>query len=134
MKKSIYLVLLLIGCIFAGCKKDYAVLEISAPHKIVMEAGDSLLIHWEGRCPVRTNTKSVYYSPDFGKGGDGRYVPDSAICYVKEIVVDGAKVYEGDVYLYAQRAGRNTLMAEMITIGHDCGTMFYYPILVINKH
>ena len=133
MKKSIYLILLLIGCIFAGCKKDYAVLEISAPHKIVMEVGDSLLIHWEGKCPVRTNTTSVYYSPDLGKGGDWRYVPNTAICYVREIVENGDKVYDGDVYLYAQRAGRDTLMAEMITIGHDNGTMFYYPILVIDK-
>lgn len=133
MKKSIYLILLLIEWTFIGCEKDYAVLEISAPHKIVMEVGDSLLIHWEGKCPVRTNTKSVYYSSDYGKGGDCRYVPDSAICYVKEIVENGEKVYESDMYLYAQRAGRDTLMAEMITIGHDCGTMFYYPILVVNK-
>ena len=133
MKKSIYLILLLIGCILVGCEKDYATLEISAPHKIVMEVGDSLLIHWEGKCPVRTNTKSVYYDPNNEYGGDWRYVPDSAICYVKEIVVNRAKVYDGDVYLYAQRAGLDTLMAEMITIGHDGGTMFYYPILVVDK-
>lgn len=80
MKKSIYLILLLIGWTFIGCEKDYAVLEISAPHKIVMEVGDSLLIHWEGKCPVRTNTKSVYYSLDYGKGGDCRFpIPQYAM-------------------------------------------------------
>ncbi len=121
------------SCLLVSCRRDYATLTISAPEKIIMEVGDSLLIHWDGKCPVRTTTASVYYSSDFCKDGSWRYVPDSAICYVNEVVVEGKIVYDGDVYLYAKRAGRDTLIAEMITIGHDAGTTFFYPILVVEQ-
>ena len=133
MRKILFLSLTALCLFLVGCKRDYATLTISAPEKIVMEVGDSLLIHWDGKCPVRTTTASVYYSPDFCKDGSWRYVPDSAICYVKEVVIDGEEVYDEDVYLYAQRTGRDTLIAEMITVGHDGGTMFFYPILVVDK-
>ncbi len=131
--RKVLLLSFVLSCLFVSCKRDFATLTISAPEKIVMEVGDSLLIHWDGKCPVRTTTASVYYSPDFCKDGSWRYVPDSAICYVKEVVIDGEEVYDEDVYLYAQRTGRDTLIAEMITVGHDGGTIFSYPILVVDK-
>lgn len=133
MKKSIYLILLLVGCAFIGCEKDYATLEISAPDKIVMEVGDSLLLHWKGNNrPVSKITTSVYRYITW-YGGDWSDVPDSAICYVKNIVINGVEIFDGDVYLYAQRPGRDTLRAEMMHNGHFIDPTYYYPILVVDK-
>lgn len=130
MKKSIYLVLLLIGCIFASCMTNEVEMEILASRKIVMEVGDSLLLHWETNRIVWTKTTSVDRA-NFDKGWEDD--PKSAICYVKDAIENGNRVLDGDVYLYAQQTGRDTLVVEIKQKYYERGNISYYPILVVDK-
>ena len=130
MKKSIYLILLLIGCVFVGCRTNGVEMEILASHKIVMEVGDSLLLHWDTNRIVWTKTTSVDRA-NFDKGWED--APESAICYVKDAIENGNRVLDGDVYLYTQQSGRDTLVVEIKQKPYVRGDISYYPILVVDK-
>lgn len=133
MKKIIYFILLSLIVTVASCKReDNITIDINTPEKIIMEVGDSLLIHVNGakRYLVWTTSCNRYnynFNPHYPD------IHDSIICYTKNIVVDGEEVLDSDVYLHAAQVGKDTLLIDYFWHGIPHVSNHRYPILVIDK-
>ena len=136
MKHIIYFLLLSLLVIVTSCKREYNItIDINTPEKIIMEVGDSLLIHVNGakRYLVSTTSCNRYnynFNPHYPD-----IIHDSIICYKKNIVVNGEIVQNNDVYVYlhAARAGIDTLLIDYFWHEIPHTSEHRYPILVIDK-
>ena len=128
MKQTIYFILLSLIVTVASCNNNIT-LDIQTPEKIVMEVGDSLLLHGNGAkgYDFSTITSSNYNS------FDDDTIPSSVVCYTKDIIVDGVRVLCGDEYLHAVRAGRDTLLVHYFKGLNRRTSDHRYPILVVDK-